>query len=112
MVGWLEPIVVTAPGNPKQIKDWNDLCRDGVRLGIGDPRYSTCGEVFVAESRRRKIESKMMQNVVVQARNHSDLALAVIAGSLDAAAVWSLCHSTRGSWKAAACRRLSEFVSR
>lgn len=89
VVGWLEPIVVTAPGNPKQIKDWNDLCRDGVRLGIGDPRYSTCGEVFVAESRRRKIESKMMQNVVVQARNHSDLALAVIAGSLDAAAVWN-----------------------
>jgi molybdenum ABC transporter molybdate-binding protein len=89
VVGWLEPIVVTAPGNPKEIKDWDDLCREGVRLGIGDPRYSTCGEMFVAELRRRRIEPKVMRNVVVQARNHSDLALAVIAGSLDAAVVWN-----------------------
>lgn len=88
-VGWLEPILVTAPENPRGIKDWDDLCRGGVRLGIGDPRYSTCGEMFVAELRRRQMEAKVMPNVVVQARNHTDLALAVIAGSLDAAAVWN-----------------------
>lgn len=89
VVGWLQPIVVTAPGNPKAIKDWGDLGRKGIRLGVGDPRYSTCGEIFAAELRRRRIESAVMQNVVVEARNHTDLALAVIAGSLDAAAVWN-----------------------
>lgn len=89
VVGWLQPIVVTAPGNPQQIKDWDDLGRKGLRLGIGDPRYSTCGEMFVAELRRRGIESQVMPNVVVEARNHADLALAVMAGSLDAAAVWN-----------------------
>jgi ABC-type molybdate transport system substrate-binding protein len=89
VVGWLEPILVTAVGNPKQIKDWDDLGREGLRLGIGDPRYSTCGEMFVAELRRRGLEEKVMKNVIVQARTHTDLALAVIAGSLDAASVWN-----------------------
>jgi molybdate transport system substrate-binding protein len=87
--GWLAPIVVTAVGNPKKIRDWDDLVQPGRRLGIGDPRYSTCGEMFVGEARRRGLEEKLMRNVIVQARSHSELALGVTAGSLDAAAVWN-----------------------
>lgn len=87
--GWLCPIVVTAVGNPKGVRDWNDLTQPGLRLGIGDPRYSTCGELFVGELRRRGLEEKVMRNVVVQARSHGELALAVTTGALDAAAVWN-----------------------
>lgn len=87
--GWLCPIVVVAPGNPKHVADWNDLRQPGLRLGIGDPRYSTCGEMFVAELRRRGLEADVMRNVTVQARSHSELALGVTMGSLDAAAVWN-----------------------
>ena len=87
--GWLSPIVVTAVGNPKKIRDWEDLLQPGLRLGIGDPRYSTCGEMFVGEARRRGLEEKLMRNVVMQARGHGELATGVTVGSLDAAAVWN-----------------------
>jgi molybdate transport system substrate-binding protein len=89
VTGWLCPIVVAAVGNPRDIRNWDDLAKPGLRLGIGDPRYSTCGEMFAAELRRRGIEEKVMRNVVVQARSHSELALAVTTGALDAAAVWN-----------------------
>jgi molybdate transport system substrate-binding protein len=89
VTGWLCPIVVTTLGNPKSVRDWDDLAKPGLRLGIGDPRYSTCGEMFVAELRRRGLEEKVMRNVVVQARTHGELALAVTTGALDAAAVWN-----------------------
>jgi molybdate transport system substrate-binding protein len=87
--GWLCPIVVTAVGNPKGVREWGDLAKPGLRLGIGDPRYSTCGEMFVAELRRRGLEEKVMRNVVMQARSHGELALGVTTGALDAAAVWN-----------------------
>lgn len=87
--GWLCPIVVTKAGGPQKIGDWSDLAAPNLRLGIGDPRYSTCGAMFVAELRRRSLEANVMRNVVVQARSHSELALAVTMGSLDAAAVWN-----------------------
>ena len=87
--GWLCPIVVVAPGNPRKVQGRGDLQVSGVRLGIGDPRYSTCGEMFVAEIRRRGIEADVMRNVVVQARGHAELATGVSLGALDAAVVWN-----------------------
>jgi ABC-type molybdate transport system substrate-binding protein len=87
--GWLVPIVVVAPGNPKQVRGWDDLRKAGLRVGIGDPRYSTCGELFVAELRRRKLEAETMRNVVMQARSHAELATGVAMGALDAAVVWN-----------------------
>jgi molybdate transport system substrate-binding protein len=89
VTGWLCPIVVSGVGNPKGVRGWNDLTKPGLRLGIGDPRYSTCGEMFVAELRRRGLEAKVMGNVVMQARTHGELAMAVTTGALDAAAVWN-----------------------
>ncbi|MFZ5829531.1 MAG: extracellular solute-binding protein [Planctomycetota bacterium] len=88
-VGYLAPIVVVAKGNPANIKTWEDLTRDGVRLGIGDPRYSTCGEMFVAEIKRRGNEEAVMKNVVLQARGHADLATALATKNIDAAVVWN-----------------------
>jgi len=89
VTGWLCPIVVTAVGNPHKISDWEDLAKPGLRLGIGDPRYSTCGEMFVAELGRRGLEEKVLANVVVRARSHGELALGVTTGALDAAVVWN-----------------------
>jgi molybdate transport system substrate-binding protein len=89
VTGWLCPIVVTQVGNPKRIRDWDDLAKPGLRLGIGDPRYSTCGEMFVAELRRRGLEERVMRNVVVQMRTHGELATGVTTDALDAASVWN-----------------------
>ncbi|MBI3986303.1 MAG: substrate-binding domain-containing protein [Lentisphaerae bacterium] len=88
-IGYLEPVLAVRPGNPKAIRAVRDLAKPGPRLGIGDPRYSTCGELFVRALRERMIEEDVMRNVVLQARSHGEMANGLIVGSLDAVVVWN-----------------------
>jgi molybdate transport system substrate-binding protein len=89
VVGYLEPVLAVRPGNPKQLRSVEDLARPDVRLGIGDPRYSTCGEMFVALLEKRGLKDKVMPQVVVQMRSHTELAYGMITGHLDAAVIWN-----------------------
>lgn len=88
-LGYLRPVLVVKAGNPKAIAGIADLARPDVKVGMGDPRYSTCGEMFVGMLKERKLEDAVMARVVMQARTHSELANGVIIGSLDAAIVWN-----------------------
>lgn len=88
-VGLLKPVLLVRPGNPFGLKSIEDLARPGLKLGIGDPRYSTCGEMFVALLDRKGIRDGMMKQVVLQGRAHAELANGLIIGSLDAAVVWN-----------------------
>jgi len=89
LVGYLEPVLAVRPGNPKQIRTLEDLARPEVRLGIGDPQYSTCGEMFVAMLEQKGLKAKVMPQVAVQMRSHSELANGLIAGPLDAVVIWN-----------------------
>ena len=89
VVGYLEPILAVRPGNPKQVRSLNDLARPGLKLGIGDPHYSTCGELFVNALRERGLYEGVMTNVVLQARSHSEVANGLVVGPLDAVVVWN-----------------------
>jgi molybdate transport system substrate-binding protein len=89
VVGYLEPIVAVRPGNPKGIRTLADLAKPGLKLGIGDPRYSTCGELFVAALRERGLEESVMKNVTLQARSHAEIANGLVVGPLDAVVVWN-----------------------
>jgi molybdate transport system substrate-binding protein len=89
VVGFLEPVVAVRPGNPKQIQSLNDLARPGLKIGIGDPRYSTCGELFVNALRERGLYEGVMTNVVLQARSHAEVANGLVVGPLDAVVVWN-----------------------
>lgn len=89
VAGYLEPVLVVRPGNPQRLRSVQDLTKPGLKIGFGDPRYSTCGELFVGALRERALEAEVMQNVVLQARSHSEIAIGLIVGSLDAAVVWN-----------------------
>lgn len=89
VVGYLEPVVAVRPGNPKQIRSLDDLASSGLKIGIGDPRYSTCGELFVNALRERGLYERVMTNVALQARSHAEVANGLVVGPLDAVVVWN-----------------------
>jgi molybdate transport system substrate-binding protein len=89
VVGYLEPVLAVRPGNPKGIRALDDLAKPGIRIGIGDPRYSTCGELFVEALRKRGLQDGVMTNVMLQARSHGEIANGLIVGPLDAVVVWN-----------------------
>jgi molybdate transport system substrate-binding protein len=88
-VGYLEPIVVVRPGNPRHLATLADLAAPGLALGIGNPRYSTCGQMFVECLKKNGIEETVRRNVKLEGRTHTELGLGVIGGPLDAAVVWN-----------------------
>ena len=89
VVGYLEPIVAVRPGNPKGIRTLEDLKRPDLKLGIGDPRYSTCGALFVEALERRGLRHLVMPQVILQGRTHAEIASGLILGPLDAVVVWN-----------------------
>ncbi len=89
-VGYLEPVLAVRPGNPKGIRSIADLGEPGVRLGIGDPRYSTCGALFVERALPDPaLRDRVLGNVELQARTHAEVANGLILGPLDAVVVWN-----------------------
>ncbi len=89
VVGYLEPVVAVRPGNPKAIRHLEDLAKPGLQIGIGDPRYSTCGELFVQALRERGLSDGVLKNVILQARSHAEVANGLVVGPLDVVVVWN-----------------------
>lgn len=88
-VGYLEPVLAVRPGNPKGIRAVEDLTKPGMKIGLGDPRYSTCGELFANALRQHGLYDGVMANAVLQARTHAEVANGLILGPLDAVVVWN-----------------------
>jgi molybdate transport system substrate-binding protein len=88
-VACLKPVVLVRPGNPRQIRTIADLARAGLKIGIGDPKYSTCGAMFVQLLDQKGLREKIMGNATLQARTHTEIANGLIAGPLDAIVVWN-----------------------
>ena len=89
VVGVLQPVLLVRPGNPRQITTLDDLTNANLKIGIGDPRYSTCGEMFVNRLDQRGIRPQVMNQVVLQARSHAEIVNGLILGPLDAVVVWN-----------------------
>ncbi len=88
-VGLLKPVLLVRPGNPLRLRSVSDLTNRHLKIGIGDPRYSTCGELFVNLLDRKGLRDEVMKQVVLQARTHTEIANGLIIGALDAAVVWN-----------------------
>jgi molybdate transport system substrate-binding protein len=87
--GYLIPVLIVAKGNPHQLKTLADLAKPGVKVGLMDARYSTCGEMVRARLKEKGLAESVGANVKVEKRSHQDLALYVALGGLDAALVWN-----------------------
>ena len=87
--GCLIPVLIVAKGNPLQLHGLADLAKPGVKLGMMDARYSTCGQIVRARLTEKGLAESVGANVKVEKRSHQDLALDVALGALDAALVWN-----------------------
>ncbi len=88
-VGVLEPVLLARPGNPLGLKSLSDLTNRNIKLGIGDPQYSTCGALFVELLEKKGLRDAVMKQVALQARTHAEVAEGLILGPLDAVVVWN-----------------------
>ncbi len=89
VLGYIEPTVIVAPGNPMAITGLKDLARPGLRVGLTDPRYATAGKLTVAAVENLGIADAFMANVAMEGRSHNDVALGVLQGHLDVGVVWN-----------------------
>ena len=88
-VGLLQPVLLVRPGNPLKLKCLSDLTNRTLKIGIGDPRYSTCGAIFRERLDQKGLRDAVMKQVTLQARAHAELANGLIVGALDAVVVWN-----------------------
>jgi len=88
-VGQLKPVLVVRPGNPMGLRSMNDLTNQNLKIGIGDPRYSTCGELFVNLLDKKGLREPVMKQVALQGRTHAEIANGLVVGPLDAVIVWN-----------------------
>jgi molybdate transport system substrate-binding protein len=95
-VARLDVVLIVPKDNPKGIHKLEDLARPGLRVGAGDPKYSTAGMIVDEMLRLVDYGPAVTKNFIVRTRGHQDLCNKVEMGNLDAAFVWNaVAHTVR-----------------
>lgn len=95
-VARLDLVIVVPKGNPKGIHTLDELGQSGLRLGAGDPKYSTAGEIFSELLKNVAYGPAVQKNIRLETRGHQALCTDVHLGALDAAIVW---NAVAYSWR-------------
>jgi molybdate transport system substrate-binding protein len=82
------PVIAVAKGNPKNIKNLNDLTRKDVRVGIGDPHATAVGKQANVVLKNANLMQQVKDNDLVTAATAPDLVNDIRLGHLDAVIVW------------------------
>ncbi len=88
-LAYLDVVIAVPKGNPKQIKSLKDLARPGIRLGIGDEKYSTSGVIAKHVFKKLGYEKDIRNNIRMTTKGHQQRAVNVAWGSLDATIIWN-----------------------
>jgi molybdate transport system substrate-binding protein len=89
-VGFVAPVLAVAKGNPKGIKTLKDLTQEGLRVGLTDPQYSTCGEMVFKLLDKQGIKDAVLKNVGNRlTKGHSNLGTLLQTGAVDAVIMWN-----------------------
>lgn len=80
------PVIVTAKGNPKNIKSLKDLSNEGIKVALGEPEANAIGKTSVKIFEKNKIEG-IEENVVVKTATVNELYQAIDNGNADVAIV-------------------------
>jgi molybdate transport system substrate-binding protein len=89
-VGFVAPVLAVAKGNPKGVKSIADLARDGLRVAVSNPQYSTCGEMVFALLEKKGIKDAVLSNVGNRlTKGHSNLGTLMQTGAVDAVIMWN-----------------------
>lgn len=89
-VGFVAPVLAVAKGNPKEIRSIEDLTKEGLRVGLTDPQYSTCGEMVFSLLEKKGIKDAVLKNVGNRlTKGHSNLGTLMQTGAVDAVIMWN-----------------------
>jgi len=89
-VGCVAPVLAVQKGNPRRITSITDLARNGLRVALSNPEYSTCGEMVALLLEKKGISGAVMQNVGNRlTKGHSNLGNLLKTGTVDAVVMWN-----------------------
>jgi len=89
-VGFVAPVLAVQKGNPKGIKSIDDLTGEGLKVGLSDPKYSTCGEMVFALLEKKGIKDAVLKNVENRlTKGHSTLGTWLKTKTVDAVIMWN-----------------------
>jgi molybdate transport system substrate-binding protein len=83
------PIIMVAPGNPKDIHSLGDLTKEGVRVSLGRENACAICKLTPLILKKADIYAGVVANAVTESRTTvSEICLDVTTGQADAAVVW------------------------
>ena len=89
-VGFVAPVLAVQKGNPKGLAKIEDLTQEGLKVGLTDPKYSTCGEMVFALLEKKGIKEAVLKNVGNRlTQGHSTLGAYLKTGAVDAVIMWN-----------------------
>ena len=88
VVAQMSTVVIVQKGNPKRIMGLKDLTREGLRIGLGDPKAVAVGRAANETLVKAGILKQVEPNLVMTALNVVELGIGVKLRHLDAAIVW------------------------
>lgn len=94
-VGFVAPVLAVQKGNPKGISKIEDLTREGIKVALTDPQYSTAGEMVFALIEKKGIKDAILKNVENRlTKGHGALGTFLKTQSVDAVIIWNGVAST------------------
>ena len=89
-VGFVAPVLVVQKGNPKGIESIEDLTREGLKVALTDPQYSTAGEMVFALLEKKGIKDAVLKNVENRlTKGHSNIGTFLKTQAVDAGIMWN-----------------------
>ena len=85
---YMVPVIVVAKGNPKGIRGLQDLAREGLRVGLGDPKTTALGKHSHILLKRAGLLERVLRNMKTSAVTAPELGNAIKLAHIDAAIIW------------------------
>lgn len=92
IVAYMVPAIIVPRGNPKNITCLEDLAKQDIRIGIGDPDTVCVGEYAIELLMYNNLYDKVKDNIVVYAESCSKTAMLPATGAVDAIIGWHVFH--------------------
>ncbi len=86
---WLHvPVIAVPKGNPGKIANLSDMTREGLRIGLADPKAAAVGKASVEILNKNDLLEAVTKRVVVRTATVNELMVFISLGQVDAGIVW------------------------
>ncbi|AEH07307.1 molybdate ABC transporter substrate-binding protein [Methanothermococcus okinawensis] len=82
------PVIAVSKGNPKNIKDLDDLAKPGIRVVVGDPNACAIGKVSKKILEKNHLWKNVSKNIIVKTPTVNQLLIYLATNQADASIIW------------------------